>query len=180
MLRGFSTSYCQFLPDPLLRWEKRKGSLERPPFARKLAKLLRSKHKDCMESWWVIIQSDNRTIASYFVLLTLPSIILAILLDKGKVVNKQTKKILFESIRYLYQVLRNNVFEMAWRNHVFLKCFRTTRQSIIYVWFYPSNQIILHVLHLSRYFSVSKETDIRLSEINMLKANFQCACTLVF
>lgn len=87
LLRGFSTSYCQFLPHSLLRGRGKKGPLERALLASKLAKPVRSEHKRLYEKL-SNNRLDNRTLVFYFVLLILPSVIVDTLLDKGKVVEK--------------------------------------------------------------------------------------------
>lgn len=51
----------------------RKESFESTPCTRKWAKFLRAQYKGCLKSRCIIIKSDNRTIASYFLLLTLIS-----------------------------------------------------------------------------------------------------------
>lgn len=73
----------------------RKESFERAPCTRKWAKFLRAQYKGCLKSRCIIIKSDNRTIASYFLLLTLTSVALDNIV-KGKVATK------FFWVWYLY------------------------------------------------------------------------------
>lgn len=88
----------------------------------------------------------------------------------------QGSRKLLLSLSEIYTRFLECLFEITWRNHVLVF------QSIIHVWFCISNQIILlcRKAEISRYFLVSREIDIKLSEIKTSKENFQCACLYIW